>query len=329
MADAGEAGRAGAVGTTTDRDATETFALLSDGTRLTVLLALWEAYDPWADDNTVPFSRILDRVDIADPGNLSYHLEKLAGRFVRQQTERGGYELAPTGQRFVRAVIAGVGGEDEPLEPTTIDHPCPFCDGPTAVTYEEGFVVHTCTECEGGGPAQTDTDGFLSAVRFDPAGLDDRSAEEVYAASRVAALREVQSLFDGLCPACSGRVDGWLECCTDHDPSGDCDTCGMKLAAWARFECRACKNHSTSSPMGLAIFHPTVASFYDDHGVSTRMRADDVASVRRVEGLVDDHEMEVVSTDPPKVVVRAARADDEVSLTFDETADVAAVRRSR
>lgn len=307
--------------------AVEAFALLGNETRLAVLLALWAEYDPQAEDNAVPFSRILDRVALDDPGNLSYHIEKLKGQFVRQHAERGGYELRETGLTLVRAVIAGAGVQDETLEATEIDQTCPFCGAPTAISYRDGVVIHRCTECEGSGPGQTETEGFLSAVPFDPAGLAERTPEEVRAASTVAALRQVGSLFDGLCPDCSGPVDGWLECCPDHDPIGPCERCGMKYASWARFQCRTCKNHSTSSPKGLVLFHPAVISFYDDHGLSTRIRADDFESVKRVFDLMDDHDMERLSEDPPRVAVTAALDGDEVSLTFDETASVVDVRR--
>lgn len=307
--------------------ATEAFALLGNETRLAVLMALWEEYDPHADENAVPFSRIFERVDYDDPGNLSYHLGKLEGQFVRQRAERGGYELRETGLKLVRAVIAGAGVADVTLEATRIDQPCPFCDATTAVSYREGVVVHACTTCEGAAPGRTETDGFLSAVPFDPAGLAGRSPQEVRAASTVAAVRQVQSLFDGLCPACSGPVDSWLEHCADHDPTGDCERCGMKSATLARFQCQVCKNHSASAPESLALFHPAVISFYDDRGVSTRIRADDFESVRRVFDLVDGHGMELVSEDPPRVAVTATLDGDGVRLTFDEAASVVDVRR--
>ncbi|MWG33949.1 DUF7351 domain-containing protein [Halomarina oriensis] len=306
--------------------AVEAFALLGSETRLSILLALWDEYDPHTNDNTVPFSRIFERVDHDDRGNVSYHLTKLKGQFVQQHTERGGYELRETGLKLVRAVIAGAGVQDVELPPTEIDQLCPFCESPTVISYRDGVLFHTCTECDGTGQAQTDTEGFLSAVPFDPAGLADRTPEEIRAASTVAALRQVQSLFDGLCPACSGPVESRLECCPDHDPSGDCEHCGRRFAVWAQFQCRICKNHSTTSPKSLVLFHPAVISFYDDHDVSTRIRADDSESVRRVFGLMDDHEMELASRDPPRVVVRVVR-EETVCLTFDETADVVDVYR--
>ncbi len=323
-------------GTTSARDTTprgvesraaEAFALLGDETRVSILLALWEAYEPHADDNAVPFSEIFDRVDRDDRGNVSYHLSELQGQFVRQRTARGGYELRETGLKLVRTILAGAGVQDVERDRTEIDQPCPFCGAPTAVSYRDGAVLHTCTACEGVGTAQTDTAGFLSGVPFDPAGLTERTAAELRAASTVAALRQIQSLFDGLCPACSGPVQGWLECCPDHDPTGTCARCERKFAAWARFRCRVCKNHSTTSPKTLALFHPAVISFYDDHGVSTRIRADDFARVRRVYDLMDAHGLELLGHDPPRVAVSAVQDEDTIRLTFDETVAVVDVRR--
>jgi DNA-binding transcriptional ArsR family regulator len=307
--------------------ATEAFALLGDETRLSILLALWEEYDPHADDHAVPFSRIFERIDYEDPGNLRYHLEKLRGPFIEQHAEREGYELRETGLKLVRAVIAGAGVSDVTRDATEIDQSCPLCGAPTAVRYRDGLVIHACTECEGPTPEATDVEGFLSAVPFEPAGLADRTPEEIRVASWVAARRQVHALFDRLCPSCSGTVDGWLECCAEHDSTGICERCGRKFGSWARFQCRTCKNHSVSSPKALALFHPAVIAFYDDHGVSTRVRADDFESAKRVFGLMDAHAMELVAREPPRVAVTASLEGDEICLTFDKTVSVVDVRR--
>jgi Zn-finger nucleic acid-binding protein len=305
----------------------DAFALLADETRLTILLALWEAYDPQADDNTVPFSEIFDRVDYDDPGNLSYHLEKLEGQFVRQQAEGEGYKIRTTGLKFVRAIIAGAGIQDVALEASEIDQACPFCGASTTISYRDGLVVHACTECDGAVPEQTDTEGLLSMVPFDPAGLTDRSPEEIRAASTVAALRGAQTLFDGLCPACSGPVESWFEYCEHHDSADTCEHCQSKVVARAHFQCRICRNHKIEPPQGLALFHPAVASFYDDHGVSTRIRADDFETVTRFYDLMNTHEVELVSEEPLRVEVAASRDGDEIRLTFDETVSVVDVSR--
>lgn len=306
--------------------ATDVFALLGDETRLAILLALWDEYDPHTTDNTVPFSTIFDRVDYDDPGSFSYHLQQLEGQFIQQHAEGEGYELRVPGLRFIHAVIAGAGVQDATLEPTEIDQVCPFCDAPTAISYQDGLVIHICTECEGV-TTEEDIHGYLGAVPFDPAGLADRTAEEIRAASRVAAWRQTQIMFDGLCPACSGPVDSWLECCTDHDPTGICDRCGAQFAALVRFQCQVCKNHNVSSPKALALFHPDVIGFYANRGISTRLHADDFERVRQVFDLMDDHRVEVISEEPPRAEVTASLDDDEVRLTFDETARVIDVSR--
>src|SRR6056297_953643 len=41
---------------------TEAFKLLSDEIRLAILLALWEVYDPRAENNAISFSQLFDRV---------------------------------------------------------------------------------------------------------------------------------------------------------------------------------------------------------------------------------------------------------------------------
>lgn len=39
--------------------ATEAFSLLANETRIAILLALWDAYDPYAVENSVPYSTLL------------------------------------------------------------------------------------------------------------------------------------------------------------------------------------------------------------------------------------------------------------------------------
>jgi hypothetical protein len=305
--------------------ATEAFALLGSETRLAILLALWQEYDPHATDNAVSFSEVFDRVDYDDPGSFSYHLKQLDGQFIRRCEDSEGYELRLQGLRFIQAVIAGAGVQDASLENTEIDQPCPFCDAPTAIRYGGGLVVHVCTECDGV-TTEANVNGFLSAVPFDPAGLAERTSEEIRAASRIAAWRQTQIMFEGLCPACSGPVRSWLDCCFDHDPTGICETCGTKFPVLARFECRVCKNHNVSSPKALAMFHPDVQGFYANHGVSTRIHAEDLESVNRVFALMDDHRVEIVD-ESPRAEVTITAGGDELRVTFDETATVVDVCR--
>lgn len=305
---------------------TEAFALLADETRLAVLLALWEEYDPHAENNTVPFSRIFDRVDHDDPGNLRYHIDKLEGQFVKRHRDGGGYELRLPGTKLVRTIIAGSGMGETTLERSEIDQPCLICDAPTAISYRDGHVYWTCTECEGVAPERTETDGLMSVSPFDTAGLEERTPEEVRVTSLAVERREIQSMFDGFCPDCSGAVEAQLVCCPDHATDGVCETCGRKFAVWAQFQCVVCKRSASLSPKTLALFHPAVMAFYHDHGLSIRIDADDPDRARRIFDHMHDHEMKLVSTDPPVVEVTAIMHDDEIRLRFDETVSVVDVR---
>lgn len=317
-----------------DKHVTEAFALLGHETRLNILLAIWEAHELHDDDNTVAFSQILKRVGHDDPGNLRYHLEKLEGQFVRQHVERGGYELRIPAQKLVRAVIAGAGVRNETLKPTEIDQTCPLCDAATTMSYREGILFWSCTECGGmapgdsnGPPGQPGTVGPLNALPFDPGSLADWTPEELRTVTMVLGRRKIRSMFNGICPTCSGPVDGWFECCSDHDPTGTCDACGMAFANLAWFQCRTCENYLSSIPSRLALLHPAVVSFYDDHGVSTRVRADDFEHARRVYDLMLDHEVELVAEDPTKVAVAASIDGDTIRVIFDETVRVIEVHR--
>lgn len=314
----------GAAGTHT----TEAFALLGDTTRLAILLALWEHYDPHAEENAVPFSTLFERVEYDNPGNFRYHLEQLTGQFIEQRGERGAYELRVPGLKLVQAIIAGAGVQDVTREPTEINKECPLCGAPTTISYREGLLFQACTECDGPTPSRTNVDGFLHAVKFEPAGLADRTPEAIRAASIITSVRNLQSMFDGVCPTCSGPIDSWLDYCRDHDPADICENCGSKFVAWARFRCQVCKNHCNASPKELALLHPAVISFYDDHGVSLRFRVDDYEHLKRGFDLMHAHGLELVSTDQPRVVVTASLDDDEIQLTFDETVAVVDVSRS-
>lgn len=315
-----------AVAGTADPEVAAAFAVLSSETRLSILLALWEAYDPHSDE-TVSYSRLFDRVDYDDRGNFNYHLEKLKDHFIQKNPESGGYELVDTGLRVVQVMVAGIETGNEAFEPTRIDHPCLFCGAPTRVGYRKRHVYWECTECSGIVPDGGEIDGFLGAVKFEPSGLSGRTPEEIKAASQVAILRQEASMFDGLCPTCSGPVEGRVDACPDHDSNGVCETCDNRLSCRVRFRCRICKDATTTSPMALALSHPAVVAFYENHGVSMRFTVDDVESGKRIESLVDGHHLDVVSTDPVRVTVTVSYEGDEIALTFDETASVVDVHR--
>lgn len=307
--------------------ATEAFALLGNDTRLAILLALWEAYDPASDDNVVSFSELFAQVDYDNAGNFSYHLDQLDGQFVRKRADHGGYELRDTGLAVVKTIIAGAGVADTSLDPTEIERLCPLCGATTAVSYDDGILYQVCTACDGIAAGPSLPDGYLNATPFHPAGLTDRNPTELVEAAEVAAYRHMQTMIEGLCTACSGPVDATLEACSDHYADGVCENCGRAHAFWARFECRVCKDHHVTTPVVLTVFHPAIIAFYYDHGLSPQWHAREFDGLPQASEDDLDHEMAMVSEDPVRVEVTISLNGDDLRVTFDETASVVSVDR--
>lgn len=305
--------------------AVDAFELLANETRLAILLALWEATEPFGDSG-VPFSDLYDRVGYDDTGNFNYHLGKLEGQFVRSTDE--GYKLRTQGDKITRAIIAGVGLGDASLEPTEIDMPCPQCEATTAITYRDGRLFQVCTECEGKfGETDELPAGTLFAWRLEPAGLANRTAEEVYAASSIGMFQRALAVVDGVCPDCSGAVECDLEICAAHDPSQDgiCPECGRGEEIMALYQCSVCKFSTVAKPSALVSQHPAVIAFYYNHGVDFQYDLD-FEKVKRVFELGEAHEQTLESTDPPRIRVTVDYEGDELVLLLDEEMSVLDVR---
>lgn len=317
---------AGAAGT----QAIEALKQLGNETRLAILLALWEAYEPFAEDSVVPFSALRRRVGMGDKGQFYYHLDKLVGRFVRRTED--GYELRNAGRKIVRAVIAGTGLQEVTVTPTEIDKPCPYCGASTAITYENEWLFQVCTECEGTF-AESDEflPGTLTVWPISQAGLSNRTPEEMFVAGAVATIQQYALMFAGICPECSGPVDTWLDVCQEHDPSGDavCPTCGRRYRVQARFVCTVCKNKMWGPTSILLAIHPTVVGFYADRGIDLGYESLDLAGVTQLMGLVREHERAVVLSESPlRARITFHYDTDELQLTLDDTLCVRDIDRS-
>ena len=294
---------------------------VGDETRLAILLALWEAYEPFADDNTLSFSELLDHVNYETSGNFSYHLQKLEGQFVESTAD--GYRLKQAGHRLIRVIIAGSGLTDDSLSPSEIDLDCQLCGEPLAITYESEQLYTICTDCEGRFASSTETPaGTIMGFTFDPAGLSRSSPEEIFAASVVRAMGKFIMQMAGLCPECSGPVDGSLEICERHDPDGICEHCGRRDEIQARWVCETCKNAGHGPPGPNLVLHPRVVAFYADRGLDIGYETNDFGSVVRMLTAMSNHEQEVVATDPVRVRVTVRYGGDELRVIVDESTNV-------
>lgn len=301
--------------------AVDAFKRIGDETRLAILLALWEAYEPFAEDTAVSFSELHDAVGYDTSGNFSYHLQKLEGQFVESTAD--GYRLKQAGHRLVRVIIAGSGLTAEELPPTEIDLRCQLCGATLAITYENEELYTVCTGCEGRFATDTETPGgTIMGFSFDPAGLSRSSPEAVFAASVLRAIGKFIMQMGGLCPECSGVVESSITVCTEHESDGICPNCDRRDEIQARWVCRTCKNAGHGPPGSNLILHPRVVAFYADRGLNIGYDTNDFHSVVRMLTAMADHEQEVVSTDPIRVQVTIRYAGDRMRVTIDDSMDI-------
>jgi len=295
--------------------ATTAFKRLGNETRLAILVALWERYEPFGEADTVPFSDLQDRVGTSDSGQFNYHLDQLEGHFVEATDE--GYRLSEAGRTFVQSVIAGAGIETPTLERTEVDMDCGICGSPVEIEYRKDWVYIRCTNCPGIWTDEDGSSGHLAKLGLHPAGLADRGPEEIYAAAWVRTFKKIHSMLEGVCPVCTGPVDRSLVVCTDHEPDGRCGNCDRRAAVIGRLCCPVCKESSQSTLGGIATYHPRVVAFCYDHDLPVQFGFNDLSMIedrlRRV-----DTDIEVLSTDPPRVRVTTTIDGDETWVELDE-----------
>jgi hypothetical protein len=300
----------------------DAFELLANETRLAILLALWEAYEPFSRSSGLTFSQLRDRVGVRDSGQFNYHLGKLEGAFVESTVD--GYKLRPAGEKVTRAVIGGAAGEPPALDATDLGMPCVRCGAPTAITFRHGRLIQHCTECAGYlGETEELPAGTLFVWRLEQSGLLNRTPQEVYTAASRGMFHRALAVIDGVCPECSGTIETEIDVCDAHETSADsvCPVCGREDEIIVLNRCRICKFTSASAPTDLVTHHPAVVAFYYDHGISTQYDLD-FEAVQRLFELEGAHELTIESREPLQVRVTVRCDGDEIGLRFDEDMSV-------
>lgn len=167
----------------------EACSALGNETRLAILIALWEAIEPFPDGRWDPtgghpltVSDLQDRLGIEDTGKLEEHLAKLTGGFVERDAD--GYVLRPEGKNVVQNIVTNVGLADPDFEKSEVDLDCWLCGAPSAIIYRNGRIYHVCTQCEGGLSLGEDhPSGVLNAWRASASALHGRSPDAIFKAT--------------------------------------------------------------------------------------------------------------------------------------------------
>lgn len=279
--------------------------------------ALWEAFDP-VDPTPVKFSELQERVGVEDSGRLNYHLGELATHFIRH-TENG-YQLSEAGKRVMRVVISGTAIDDVTIDPTEIDVSCIFCGGSTEISYEDGLLSHRCLRCNSRCVAEY-PQSLLSQEEFPPAGLLNRTTDNVYPANRVWAKHREASVMERVCPECSGPISvASIRIYDNHQPvpTDDevCDSCGTVFWGIVHNVCEVCKFHMQLPTSHYPPTHPAVLAFYYEHGIEF-----DLASHEQLAHLLE-YQQEVSSEDPLRIRTTVPLGGDEITVTFNDQMSV-------
>jgi len=227
--------------TTRTADTLETFSLLAQETRLTILrelsaMGLAEGAEP------VTFAELRRRVGTADSGRFNYHLDKLQPQFVTHVDEDDGptgYRPTWAGIRVIGAAMAGqfagdsVAGESE--------RTCPQCGADATLTHEDGLLNVDCENHD-----------FQIPV---PAGAaENRELDELLGVGLSLMDRLMELSRREICPNCYDTLTAEATEVEDGVVvfRDSCDRCRGMIAV----------------PVGLFVSrHPAIVSFYYEHGI--------------------------------------------------------------
>jgi len=282
----------------TDPDAV--FELLADETRLSIIRELADA------DGPLPFAELRTRIGVRDSGRFNYHLDKLLGQFVAKTD--AGYRLTETGDRIDGALEAGTYTLADSIDPVALEDPCPVCGGQQRLHYEDKIVR---TEC----------DCFAEArFHLPPSAIGAFDPETFPEVSDRYLKTTFYRITSGFCPYCDGQVRAEVGPVLSPDQSPEelspAEIERAREAPQAHFECTRCDREFGAGLTSGLLFHPTVVSFYHEHGVDIRSEP-----YWQFKGFATDRER-IRSHEPFRAAVTYRIDDDGLTLVVDDSLEV-------
>ena len=286
-----------------DRPAPETaLAVLASEHRLSILQAFYEAYEPGTIevDRSLSFTEIYERTDTTSTAQLSYHVEKLVGRYLTETAD--GYALTYAGVKLRQALRTGTYTDVPDREAIPIEEDCPVCNtAALEARCVENYVEIYCTD-------HGDAIGLLP---FPPSRSGHGNGEFLRALNRYHRY-QFGLAIDGICPECGGEIEPVFELHDDPDRQHD---------AWLRLSCETCGWWRGMPSLFAVLEHPVVVGFYADHGENVRDRP--------FWYLGANWDEEILSEDPLRVAISTRLDGDELRVAVDDDLDVFDIRRQR
>ncbi|SIR82333.1 hypothetical protein SAMN05421858_3967 [Haladaptatus litoreus] len=280
----------------------DAFQLLANETRLEILFALWNAPE-W----TATFTELKDAVGMRDSGQFQYHLNQLAGTFIRRTDD--GYTHLASGIALYRAMLGSVAGT-ESIDSIPLDEFCPDCENRLRLTYENQVFFARCSAC----------DETVLSSPFLPAGLDNRIDDERLWAFDRWTRRLVGNLRDGVCPWCASRVNHELSVEDSTESSAESEG-GSNVRIV--HTCNRCGGFLKTTVGENVIDHPAVISFFYDRGK-------DITSIPhwKLDFCTSDEGVELISEEPVEIRLTIREAGDELRLLFGDDCSVTEISRA-
>ncbi|EMA52085.1 winged helix-turn-helix domain-containing protein [Halococcus thailandensis] len=260
------------------------FQLLANETRLSILYALWTR-PAWE----ATFTELKTAVGMRDSGQFQYHLNQLMGTFIQRTDE--GYTHLAGGIALYRAVLGTLGGPDD-VPQIVLETPCPLCHGSLVLSYENQVFYARCKSCD---------ETVLSSPFF-PAGVVNRTDQELLMAFDAWSRRLIDLLQSGVCPWCASTVSH------DFERSGDPEE------VLITHQCTRCEGFLTTHVGEVFLSDPAVISFF-------YLLGRDVTTIPywSFEFCTDNDDVAVLSENP-WMVEQAIRYEGEtIRLRLDET----------
>lgn len=246
----------------------ETYAVLTDETRVRILLALAGQYDEAWSSEWPTFSELRERVGVEDTSRFSYHLDELQDEFVRKVDGR--YRPRVAALEIASAIRAGTyDGDAASVDPQQTDYECPHCGQALVAAYRDHSLFVACPD-----------HGAAVAYPVPPRALADRTLAAVVDLSLRKHACDVRLLRSGVCPRCWGTAG--LSVPRESVP----DSYLLDAVAYATASCEDCWL-SYPLPVAHAVLgHPAVERLYDERGLGpadAQLGPHDLARVSEVE----------------------------------------------
>lgn len=286
-------------------DADETFATLSDATRIAIVSELGEA-----SDRAVTFSDLRERVGVNDSGQFNYHLQRLTDQFVAETDD--GYRLTVAGRRVYGALLAGRYTKAGATDPIPLDERCPACGGERVFRYDGERARVECQGCDMG-----------TFFGVPPGVFAGYETERWPAVAERYARTVIRRADDGFCPACDGPMRTEV---VEHAAMADPDVAppdSYREHPTVRYACDRC-GEEVACDMGVGLLgNPAVVAFYYDHGVDVES-----GTMERFRTIGSAHPPRVVGRDPLRVRVRYTADGGTLTLVVDDELTVLDTERS-